>query len=134
MFEFPVLARGRFGVIAGDQCLRYGDFGFGFFGEGDANGIAQAVFEQRAYAHGRFNASVFTIASFCDAQMERIVHAFGHHFVYQQAIGLNHDLRIAGFHGKHDVVIVEVNAYPRKFKCGFDHAEWGVAKSAHNAV
>ena len=121
-------------AIPGDECSGDWDFGFGVFGEGDADRIAQAIFEQRADARGGFDAPVFPVAGFCHPQMERVIHALGHHFVDQQAVRLNHHLGIAGFHGKHDVPIAEVLADPRKLEGGFDHAQGRVPVPAHDAV
>src|SRR5581483_3486965 len=47
----------------------------GVFGEGDADGVADALRQQRADAGRAFDARVLAVARLGDAQMQRIVHA-----------------------------------------------------------
>jgi hypothetical protein len=49
-------------MIAFRQRLGYGYFFHGVFGERNTYGIAQTIFEQSPYAHGRLDASIFAIA------------------------------------------------------------------------
>ena len=52
-----------------DELTGYGDLGFGWLAEGDADGIADAIHEQGADADGAFDASIFVVAGLGDAEV-----------------------------------------------------------------
>ena len=66
--------------------------------------------------------------------MEGVVHPFGVHAGYEQAVGLNHHLWVGGLHADHQVVVVVVAANTQEFHGAFYHAFRRVAVAAHDAV
>src|SRR5690606_1178008 len=71
-----------------------GDFVNAVFGEGDADGVAEAVGEEGADADGGFDAAVFAGAGLGDAEVEGVVHGFALHAFDEEAVGLDHDLGV----------------------------------------
>jgi len=63
------------GVLPGeaDQCARDGDFVDAVLGERDADGIADAVGQERADADGALDPAILAIASLGDAEVERVI-------------------------------------------------------------
>ena len=116
------------------QQAGHGNLGLRRFGEGDADGVAQALGQQRPDADGTLDAPVFAFAGLGHAEVERVGHALLAHAVGEHAVGLHHDLRVAGLHGQHDVVVVLIPADVQEFHGALDHAERGVAVVAEDAV
>ena len=73
-----------------------GDFAGAVFGEGDADGVAEAVAEEGADADGGFDAAVFAFASFGDAEVDGIipVGAFLLEARDKEAVALDHHLGV----------------------------------------
>ena len=66
--------------------------------------------------------------------MQRINHAIFEHFSHEQAVGLNHDQCVAGFHGNHNLMKIVFFTNANKFKCRLYHPFWGVAITTQDAV
>lgn len=119
-----------------NECLGDWNFVDGVFGEGDADGIADAVGEEGADADDGFDAAVFAIASFGDAEVDGVVPigAFGIEASDEEAVGLDHDLWVRGLHGEDEVVVVVIASDAGKLEGAFAHAEGGVAIAVHDAI
>ena len=105
-------------------------------GEGDADGVAQAVGEERADADGALDAAVLAVAGLGDAEVERVIpvgaeleQAGG-----EQPVGIDHDLGVAGLHGEDEVVVGVLAGDAGELDGAFDHAGGGVAEAVHDAV
>ena len=106
------------------------------FGERDANGVANAVVEQRANADGGLDAAVFAVAGLGHAEMDRVI-PVGAFFIQardEQSIGLDHHLRVAGLHREDELVIIEFAGDAGELQRALDHAERRVAVAVHDAV
>jgi hypothetical protein len=130
-----------FGIRAFPQGHRFGDEGLGdrdfvdaVFGEGDADGVAESVEEETADADGAFDAAVFAVARFGDAEVERVVHVFLRHALHEQAVGLDHDLGIRGLHREHDLLVGVRLGDAEELEGALDHTERRVAVAVHDAV
>ena len=104
------------------------------FGQGNADGVAQTLGEQRPDADGTLDASVLAFAGLGHAEVEGVGHALIPHAVGEHPVGLHHDLRVAGLHRQHDVVVVLIPADVQEFHGALDHSERGVAVMAEDAV
>ena len=112
----------------------HGKFCLGCFGQGNSDGIAQAVFQQCSDSNRAFDSAVFSISRFGNTQVKRIIHAFCIHASDKKAVGLDHDLRIGGLHADHDFVVVMFSANSEKFQGTFHHARGSVSVAAENAI
>ncbi len=122
-------------VVSLHQGPRHGNLVFGGFGQRNADGITDAVFQQSADSHGGFDASVLGFAGFSYAQVERVgLQAFLVQPLHQQAVGFHHHLRVAGFHGKDDLHVAHFLTNPQKLQSRLHHAEWRIAVAAQNPV
>ena len=115
------------------------NFVFGVFGERDADRVADAIGKEAADADGAFDPAVLAVAGFGDAEMNRVVPATlgAIQFVEardEQAVGLDHHLRVRRLHRENDVVVVEFAGNAGKFQRALDHAERRVAEAVHDAV
>ena len=117
-----------------DQLACDGQFRFGSFAKRNANGIADAVAQQRTDAYGTFDAPVFAVARFGHAQMEWVVHPFGIHRAYQQADCFDHDYRVGCFDGDDHVVELLVPADTQKLHARGNHPFGRITVAAHDAV
>ena len=120
--------------VALHQHAAHRHLGFRLFRQADTHGVSEAIFEQGADAQGGFDASVFAVAGFRDAQMERKRHAFVVHPRHEQAVRLNHDLRVGRLHGHDHVEVVLRNTDAQELQSALDHAQRGVAVAAHDPV
>ena len=120
---------GEFHQQAGDRNL-----GLRRFGEGDADGVTQALGQQCPNADGTLDAPVLAFAGLGHTEVERVGHSLPAHPVGEHPVGLHHHLRVAGLHGQHDVVVVLIPADVQEFHGALDHAERGVAVVAEDAV
>ena len=66
--------------------------------------------------------------------MEGVGHALIPHAVGEHPVGLHHDLRVAGLHGQHDVVVILIPADVQEFHGAFDHPQRGIPVVAQDAV
>ena len=96
-------------------------------GEGDADGVAEAVEEQGADADGGLHASVLALASLGHAQVKRVVPAELVHLVREESVRLHHHQRVGRLHGEDKVVVVVLAADAGKLERGLDHARGGIA-------
>ena len=101
--ELQSLAAGYHGVPCPacdilHEMLCYGDFSLRFLAQRHPYRVADAVGEQRSYAHGTLYASVLAFACLRHAQMQRIVHALLLHCVHEKAHRAHHDNRVACFY------------------------------------
>ena len=97
------IARGRVPLprcVQADQRAGHRDLVDAVLRERDADGVADAVVEQRADTDGALDAPVLTVACLGDAEMYRVipVGSFLGKTVDQQAVGGDHHLRIARLH------------------------------------
>ena len=113
---------GRHDLLAGRDLMH------GILRQGDADGVADALGQQRADADGRLDAAFVTAARFGHAQVQRKTAAqlFAHRTV-EQAVGFHHDERIAGLERDHDLPEIFFEAHPEPFHHGFLHRQRGVA-------
>ena len=105
-------------------------------GERDADGVADAVGQERADADGALDAAVLAVAGLGDAEVERVVpvgaeleQAGGEH-----AVGVDHDLGVARFHREDEVVVAVLAGDAGELDGAFDHAGGRVAEAVHDAV
>ena len=66
--------------------------------------------------------------------MQGIIHRLGVHARDEQAVGLDHDLRIRGLHREDDVLVAQAPADAEKLQRALHHAERRVAVAVHDAV
>ena len=106
------------------------------FRERNADGVAQAVAQQRADADGALDPAVFAFAGFGDAEVDRIIPVRAE-FIQsrdQQAIALDHHLGIARLHREFEIMEIVLAADAGKFQRAFHHAQRRVAVTVHDAV
>ena len=85
------------------DALCHRNLAFRLLAEANANGVANAVYEQSADADGTLQAAVLAFASFCHAQVQRIVHAFFLHLLTEQTDALHHDDRVRSLDTDHNI-------------------------------
>ena len=90
----------------------------------------------RADADGALDASIFTIAGFRHAEMDRIIPIAPEliQMSHEQSVGLDHDLGIAGLHREEEVVIIVRAGDAGKLERTLHHAMRRVAMTVHDAV
>ena len=123
-------------VVGLHELLSHGDLEDGIFGQGDAHGVTNAVCQQGADAYGALDAAVFAVSRFGDAEVDGIV-PVGAELIEmrdEQAVGLDHDLRIAGLHREEEIVIALCAGDAGELEGALDHAERRVAMAVHDAV
>mmetsp|Transcript_19034 Transcript_19034/g.38600 ORF Transcript_19034/g.38600 Transcript_19034/m.38600 type:complete len:532 (-) Transcript_19034:99-1694(-) len=103
-------------------------------GEGDADGVAEAVGEEGADSHGGLHATVLALSGLCDAEVEGVIPPEAVLLGGEEAVGLNHDEGVGRLHGEHEVVVVLGAADVRELDGGFDHAAGGVAVEGQDAT
>lgn len=108
----------------------------GVFRQGDTNRVADAVSEQGADADGALDAAIFAIARLGDAEVDRVVPVAAQRIEMsnEQAIGLDHDLGIAGLHREEEIVEIMCPGDAGKLQCALHHAVWCIAMAVHDAV
>src|SRR6202012_665514 len=117
------------------KILTNGDLEFGVFRQGDADGVTDAIFQEGADADGRFDPPVFAISGFGDAEVQGVTGAeFFRHIADQQAVGLDHDQRVAGFHAEDNIVITLTAGHAQEFHGAFHHAHRRISIAAHDTV
>src|SRR5678810_1399883 len=60
---------------------------------------------------------------------ELIMHCFN-----QQAICVDHHLRVTAFHAEHNLVIILIPGNTQKFHCTFYHSNWCITITTHDPV
>ena len=105
-------------------------------GEGYAHRVANAVGKQRSDADGGFDTAVLAVAGFRDTEVDGIipVRALGIEAGDEQAVGLDHDLRVRGFHREHEIMVAVVAGDAGELQGALAHAEWGIAVAVHDPV
>ena len=83
-------------VVAQETC--HGDFRFRSLTEAHAYGVSDSLGQQRRDACRALDASVFAVAGFCNPEMERVVHPFFLHLLYEQTHGGRHHLSVGGLY------------------------------------
>ena len=74
-----------------DQLAGHGYLGFGCFAQRNPYGVADTVGQKSAYAYGRFDAAIFSLAGFGYSQMKRVVHLLFFHGIQQQPYRFDHN-------------------------------------------
>ena len=126
------MALALFKIASQMLCHRY--LGLRLFAQRHTNGVANAVGQQRAYAHGTFYAAVFALASLGHAQVQGVVHIGLIHLAHQQSHRLHHHHGVAGFDADYHIVKLLFLADAQKLHAAFNNAFGGVAIARHNAV
>lgn len=103
-------------------------------GEGDPDGVAEAVGEEGADADGRLHPTVLALPGLGNAEVEGVVPIHPVHLGGQEAVGLDHDEGVGGLHGKHEVVVVLRAADVGELDGRLDHAAGGVAIERQDAA
>ena len=116
------------------QFLSHRHLEFGIFAERNANGVAHALGEQRAYAHGTLYAAVLAVAGFGYAQVQREVHILGIHSHHQSAHGFHHHHGVRCLYRYHHIVEILSHHHTQKLHHALHHTRRSVAVAAHNAV
>ena len=116
-----------------EDVVGHGDFLDGVFGEGDEDGVADAVDEECADAGSAFVACLEGVASLGDSEVDGIVHAEFLHLLDEEARALHHDGDVTGLHGEDELVVVLLTAHLRELDGGLCHAFGGVAVARHDA-
>ena len=108
----------------------------GVLGEGNPDGVADAVGEQGADADGALDAAVLAVAGLGDAEVDRVVpvRTLGGEAGDEQAVSLDHDLGIGRLHRKHQLVVALLAGDAGELERALDHAERGVAVAVHDPV
>ena len=129
-FNFAALVEGR------RQRLRDRDFVNRVLGERDADGVADAVRQQRADADGALDPAVLAVAGLGHAEVDWIVpvRALRVEPGDEQAIGLDHHLRVGRLHREDEIVIVIFPRQTGEFQRALAHPERRVAVAVHDAV
>lgn len=119
-----------------DERLGHGDLVDGVFGEGDADGVADTVGEEGADADGGFDASVLAIACFGDSEVDGIIpiRAFSIEPCHEEAVGLDHDFGVGGFHGENEVVVIVFPGDAGELEGAFAHTKGGIAIAVHDPI
>ena len=116
------------------DAVGHGNLLDGVFGEGDTDGVADAIDKQCTDAGSTLVTRFHRIARFGDAKMDGIVHTEGVHLLDKEACALHHHLHVAGFHGEDKLVVVLLAAHLGKLDGGLGHSLGGVAVTAHDAL
>ncbi len=90
------------------------NFRFGLFRQADPDRISQPVLQECTNTNCRLDAAVLSFSRFRHTQVEGIIHSFCNQSLDQQTVSLNHDLGIAGFHGKDNIIIIFILGDPQK--------------------
>src|SRR5579862_85475 len=106
------------------------------FGQRDADGVADAVGEQRADADGAFDAGVFTVSGFGYAEVDGVipVGAFGRQAGGEESVGVDHHLRVARLHREDEGMKIHLARDTGELERALDHAERRVAVAVHDPV
>ena len=98
--------------------------------------IPDPVRQQRPDPDRRLDPPILPIARFGHPEMNRIIPIRPLHLQarHQQAIRLDHHLRIRGLHRKNDLVVVMLPPDPRKLQRALHHPQRRVAVAVHDAV
>ena len=116
------------------QFFRNWDFALGLLGEGDADGVANALGEQGTNADGGLDATVLALTCLGDTEVQGIVHVFTVHGLDKQAHGGDHDHGVGGLDGDDDIVEMLATEDAQELHAALDNALGGVAVAAHDAV
>ena len=105
-----------------------------FLGERHADGIANAVGEQRPYAHGTLDTSVLAFARLGHSEMEWIVHILLVHLTDQQAHGAHHYHRVACLDGDDNICEILLLANTQKLHTALHDTLGSIAVARHDTV
>ena len=111
-----------------------GDFAFGLFGERNADGVTNALGKQGADAYGTLDTTVLAFTSFCDAEVQGVVHVLLVHRFHQQADGGDHDNGVRGLNTDDYVVEVLTPADAQKLHAALNDALGGITIARHDAI
>ena len=116
--------------------LRDRDFMNAVFGERDADGVANAIRQERADADRALDPGVFAFTGFGHAEMNRIIpiRTFFLQARDEQAIGVDHHLRVARLHREDEGVVIQVARDPGELERAFHHPERRIAVAVHDPV
>mmetsp|Transcript_88113 Transcript_88113/g.247794 ORF Transcript_88113/g.247794 Transcript_88113/m.247794 type:complete len:448 (-) Transcript_88113:37-1380(-) len=107
---------------------------FGVLRQRDPHRVAEAVEEQRADAHARLDAPVLAAARLSNAEVQGVVPTALVHFTRQQAVGLDHDLRVRRLHAEYEIVESVLAADLAELDRRRDHTLGCVAVLEHNSL
>ena len=117
-----------------DKHASDGHFGLGFFCQTNTHSVAQSVFEQGSDAQGRFDAAILSVPGLRHPKVKRKCHVFLVHARDQEAVRLDHDLRVGRLHGHHHIEIPFVHTNAQELEGAFHHAQRRIAIATHDAV
>ncbi len=105
-------------------------------GEAHANGVTDAVGEERTDADRTLDASVLPVARLGHPEVDGVipVGSFGVESRHEEAVGGDHDLRVRGLHREDEVVVAEFAGDAGELERALHHAERRVAEAVHDAV
>ncbi len=92
--------------------------------------------KEGADADGAFDAAILAVAGLCDAEVDGVI-PIRAQFVQagdQEAVGVDHHLRIAGLHREDEGVVIHLAGDAGELEGALDHAERRVAVTVHDAV
>ena len=116
------------------QMARHGNLGFGLLAQRHTDGVSYAIGKQGTNAHSTLDAPVFTLASFGNAQMQRIVHPLLVHGGHQQAHRLHHHHRVACLDRDDHIAELLFSANAQKLHTALHDTLGCVAIARHDAV
>ena len=119
-----------------DQRARDGDFVDAVLGERDADGVADAVGQQRADADGALDPAILAVARLGDAEVERVI-PVGPELEQprgEEPVGVDHHLGVARLHRENEIVVAVLAGDARELDRALDHAGGRVAEAVHDAV
>ena len=127
-------ARGR--VERRSQRAGDGDLVDAVLGERDADGVADAVVQQRADADGALDAAVLAVAGLGDAEVDRVIPVRAELVEPrdEQPVGVDHHLGVARLHREDELVVIHLAGDAGELERALDHAERRVAVAVHDAV
>ena len=106
------------------------------FRQRNANRVANPIGQQRTDPDRALDARIFSFARFGHAEMNWIIPV--RPFLIQpgdeQAVGVDHHLRVARLHRENERVIIEIARNPREFERALHHAKGRVTVTIHNAI
>ena len=118
------------------HCPGHRYFGDGILGQGNADGVADPVVEERSDPDGGLDPAVLAISGFRHAEVDRVVPvpALLLQSHDEEAVGLDHDLGIGGLHREDDLVVIEIAGDADKLEGALHHAQGRVPVAVHDAV
>ena len=105
-------------------------------GQADSNRITHSVSQQGTNTDRALDATVFAVTGFGYPKVDGVIPVLTLFIKssHQEAIGLDHDLRVARLHRENEVVIIVLSGNPGKLERAFNHAERRIAEPVHDPV